>query len=412
MRSAAAFALLLALGSAGCEPKASESPAHLTVDTVGTTVVVTNPAAPSGPADTLHARPVATIGAEEGAAEMMFGSISSIAVDEVGRIYVADAMAGDVRVYTPEGRFVERIGREGDGPGEFRRPTGLAFGPSINLYVRDDTRVQRFGRPSDAAPARYIDSYPGVAYGHALMSSRLDRAGRLYFPHRSGRVPDQRHVYVVFDSAGSTVDTLRLPASVRVPPETAVYRTGPSGGRMVEGLSRAPFAPVASWDVTPDGNLLLAGGAAYELVEVDASGDTVRVIRKPGEPRTVPAAELRDSTRALGERVAAAPAPLEQLEGVAEEIRSGRLPDVLPQIRSVHVGTDGRIWVQRWPRSGDAGSVYDVFSREGVHENTVSIPVRFAALPVPVFSDRRVHGVVLDADTDVQKVAVFDLDAP
>ena len=314
--------VLGALGvvAAGCE-RGGEPAAEVAVDTVGSTVIVTNPAEdqprPSGAdgdslrahntADTIRARQIASIGVEDGASELMFGTISSIAVDGAGRLYVSDAMAEDVRVYSPEGRFIEMIGRGGAGPGEFRRPTGLAFDGKGDLYVRDETRIQRFRREAGGSALRYAGSYPGPAYAYSLASSRIDGDGRLYYPRRAGRIPEQKHFYLVLDTAGAVVDTLALPASVRMPPESAIYRTGRSGGRMIQGLSRAPFAPVPSWDVTPDGHLLVTHGAEYEIVEINSSGDTVRVIRRLSTPRPVPSRELRDSTRAVSRRVAELP---------------------------------------------------------------------------------------------------------
>ncbi len=416
--------MLVGTIAAGCE-RGGEQPADIAIDTVGSTIIVTNPEEPRGrlasaggdslrhlTLDTTRAREVASIGVEDGASEQMFGTISSIAVDPAGRLYVSDAMAEDVRVYSPGGEFIERIGRGGDGPGEFRRPTGLAFDSRGRLYVRDETKVQRFRPEAGTSSLRYAGSSAGPAYGYSLASSRIDTNGRLYYPRRAGRIPDQKYFYLVLDSAGAVVDTLAVPASVKMPTETAIYRTGRSGGRMVQGLSRAPFAPVASWDVTPDGNLLLTEGAAYEIVEINPSGDTVRVIRRSSTPRPVPARELRDSTRAVSERVADAPAPVEQLEGVAEEIRTGRLPTTLPAIRSVHVGTDGRIWVQRWPPEGGQTSIYDVFSREGVYRTTVVLPARLAELPHPVFSERRVYGITVDPETEVQRIRIFEFSSP
>lgn len=243
------------------------------------------------------------------------------------------------------------------------------------------------------------------------MSTRLDSAGRLYYPLRSGRIPEQRYFHLVIDPSGAVVDTLALPAWVRVPSETSIYRTGASGGRMIPGLARAPFAPHPSWEVTPAGHLIVAEGSSYELVELDASGDTVRVIRRLAAPRPVSSREHDDSLRSVRQRVADAPAPIERLEGVADEIRRDQLPRTLPEILTVHLGTDGRIWVQRWPPEGGKESVYDLFSSRGTFQRTVSVPERFAELPRPVFTDRFIYGVVVDPATDVQRVVAYEFDA-
>lgn len=69
------------------------------------------------------------IGAVEGPDEVVFGRISGVLVDPEGRIHVADPQAREVRVFSPDGGFLRRVGRDGEGPGEFRHLSGLALAP-------------------------------------------------------------------------------------------------------------------------------------------------------------------------------------------------------------------------------------------------------------------------------------------
>ncbi|HVH12157.1 MAG TPA: hypothetical protein VM759_03845, partial [Longimicrobium sp.] len=126
----------------------------------------------------------------------------------------------------------------------------------------------------------------------------------------------------------------------------------------------------------------------------------------------VPSTEYADSLRAVRQRVAAAPAPVDRLEGVAEEIRRGELPRTLPQVVSIQGGSDGRIWVQRWPVEGEGGSMYDALTREGVYQYSVLVPMALASMPAPVFTRARVYGVVVDPETEVQRVVAYELPNP
>lgn len=420
-RFSAAVCLSITWLTGACDRPAPKGVGRTTVDTVGTTIVVQNPDAPppqpdsiATPAtsDTVLARQIARIGAVDGTPEETFGLISSIATDRSGHLYVSDAIAEDVRVFSPRGEYGSRIGRRGEGPGEFRRPYGLAIGPAGELYVADETRVQRFTAARGAGTHQYESSFPGPVYGFGLTTSRVDASGRYHVQRLSGRIPEQRYFYIGYDRSGAPVDTLPLPRSLQMPVETAILRTGRSGGRMIPGLSLAPFTPVASWALTLEGTLLVSSGTTYEIAEIDGSGDTLRVIRKKTEPRTVPRGEYQDSVRAVRARVAAAQAPLDRLEGVAEEIRSGRLRRTLPEVLSVHVATDGRIWVQRWMPEGKEGSAYDVFTREGTYLSTVLVPARFSRAPSPVFTSNRIYSVVVDEETEVQQVAAFEVSIP
>ncbi|HWO88855.1 MAG TPA: 6-bladed beta-propeller [Gemmatimonadales bacterium] len=66
-----------------------------------------------------------------------FGVVASIATDASGRIAILDFTAGRVTVFDLSGRRLGSLGRDGDGPGEFRLPTRIAFDRERNLYVFD-----------------------------------------------------------------------------------------------------------------------------------------------------------------------------------------------------------------------------------------------------------------------------------
>ena len=61
----------------------------------------------------------------------------NVAVDQEGKVYVADPGAFCVQVYDAEGKFLRTLGRQGAGPGQFARPRGLALDREGRLYVVD-----------------------------------------------------------------------------------------------------------------------------------------------------------------------------------------------------------------------------------------------------------------------------------
>ena len=67
--------------------------------------------------------------------EELFGVIVDLATDVKGRVYLLDMQLAEVKVFAPDGGYLRTIGREGDGPGEFRSPTGLLIMPNGNLCV-------------------------------------------------------------------------------------------------------------------------------------------------------------------------------------------------------------------------------------------------------------------------------------
>lgn len=94
------------------------------------------------------------IGVLQGDDTRVFGKIADVDVDSQGNIVVLDRQNYAVSWFASDGRFLGVVGRDGDGPEEFRGPEGVAVGPSDHVYVLDAPlrRVQVFAL-SDHGPA-------------------------------------------------------------------------------------------------------------------------------------------------------------------------------------------------------------------------------------------------------------------
>ena len=93
--------------------------------------------------------PLGKIGGEAGSAPGQFGYISDAVQDEDGYYYVAEFdPTNRISKLDAGGRFVKCWGGPGYEPGQFSRPRALALGPDGNLYVADacNHRIQVFTR--------------------------------------------------------------------------------------------------------------------------------------------------------------------------------------------------------------------------------------------------------------------------
>jgi len=77
------------------------------------------------------------IGIELGDSNYVFGQIAGINITPAGQIAVLDMQKNSISLFTPEGEFIERIGQQGSGPGEFLLPRGMDFFPDGGLVVSD-----------------------------------------------------------------------------------------------------------------------------------------------------------------------------------------------------------------------------------------------------------------------------------
>lgn len=62
--------------------------------------------------------------------EHFFGVISAALADSAGNIYLLDRQLSEVAVYSSDGRFLRTLSREGEGPGEVRRPVDMLWMPT------------------------------------------------------------------------------------------------------------------------------------------------------------------------------------------------------------------------------------------------------------------------------------------
>ena len=89
-----------------------------------------------------------------------------LAVDGLGNIYVLGSFHRAVFKYGTDGKYINRFGSDGDGPGQFRLgASGIAVDSQGRIYVAESRRIQVF-----APDGRFIDQFEvdGVASGLAI----------------------------------------------------------------------------------------------------------------------------------------------------------------------------------------------------------------------------------------------------
>lgn len=122
MKSLIVSALILGLMACGdSEPSVTESESD--VDSVDTRAAV------------LHV--TAEIGVELGDSNLVFGVIQDVDFTEDGNLAVLDTQKKRVSLFSPSGGFLGNFGGEGEAPGEFLNPRGLACLNDGRIAVTD-----------------------------------------------------------------------------------------------------------------------------------------------------------------------------------------------------------------------------------------------------------------------------------
>lgn len=368
----------------------------MTVDTIGGIVHVTNAGrAPIG-RWIEEARIQGEVMPDEADDPYTFGRIRSLSASDDGRIFVADIRDSEVRVFGPDGTFLQRIGRDGEGPGEF---SYLA-----SLYVMGDTLVtmdpgmNRLGLfDLSGAWLGHWEGTGGIS-GDAVTVRIVPtgpRTASVFWWDREATTNSTRLGFMSFDPSGLKVFTPRRPRNEDL--QIAVVCDGDAG--TIHSF-RIPFAPSEIFTPGPDGRMAFAVTDRYEIAYLNSPSDTARIVRRANALAPVTDSLWNERTREFQEY-------LDRPGPARCEPSSMPRADVRPPIESIHFGSDGRMWVER---ATVEGAGWDVFGVDGRWEWALPSVERDPSVP-PAFVGDRMYVVTADA-FGVQGVRVYRSTGP
>jgi hypothetical protein len=329
------------------------------------------------PVFTVTAEPTLSFGLESGAEELMFSGIRSAVRLDDGRIAVANGSPMEIRIFSPQGEFIKRLGGRGQGPGEFTSLSTLLPGRGDTLnalnmpyfqllrFTVENGYVDMIAANSDSirrhlgelSPAEGTREY--FANGSVLTTGRVNTGGptdgsqyptgKLFRPvttlvwvdrnyERSRTVGEFGQIQQMFIDVG---DGMREP----VVPPSARYQRRASGARGTRSCH--------------------AGNDEPEVRCIDDNG-SILIVRWNQETLPTPQSDIEAWRENLRTR-AAAPGSRTTPQAIERVISGVIIPPTRPLITSMLVDADGRIYV-RGPdiESGTEGWLrYRVFSRDG-----------------------------------------------
>jgi hypothetical protein len=312
------------------------------------------------------------IGELEGAEEYTFGTVFGVAAGRDGSIFVAEIQPADLRMYDARGKFVKRIGRVGEGPGEYQQIDALAVMAAGNLAVHDG----RLGRISIFdAQGNFLRSFQLHTGFFTNDMFRVDNAGNFYVKatERVTNAPpislDRQLLWIKANPAGAVLDTFPIPMGKT--PDVQLYG-GPHSSRVQPVLST----------LAPSGGLVSGSPLGY-VIDVQRPGQSTLRIRREYKPMPLLGAEKAE-WEAMAAFLSKQPTGRSYSTGpdgkpVPRDAPSVKytIPVVKPAFRELRMAEDGRIWVQ----------VYTAASKQAPPPPP-KLPA--GALPPPGFADRPV----------------------
>jgi hypothetical protein len=300
---------------------------------------------------------------EDGAPEEL-GQPRSLAVDEAGRIYVVDSKPAVIKVFGPDGRLIRTVGREGEGPGEFRVGFIAVRGGHMVLQDPELARTSVW----DTAGTFLRSWKSSCCYWTSI---QIDRRNLIYVPSVSSAPkegePQRGRPYVRWTLEGVAVD------SVWVPPEIEAKYWNVSlkrGGKEVSSMiTSIPFQPALTYALHPDGGMVYGWNGTYSIVRSTTGKDSVRVFGRSWTP------DPASSERRNGELESAIAGSKESFgeENLRAAFKLADIPSSLPAFLNLWADEAGRIWARRYAVSDTSRTAYDVFDSTGAYLGPITL---------------------------------------
>lgn len=359
--------LAVAVLLAGCSLAAKDTAlATASIDTLpGGVIQVTN----SGPtkwADTSGWRLVLEreIVPEEGSPGEI-GNPRTVVAGEDGTIYLLQKAPTMIKVYGADGQWLRNIGREGDGPGEFR--DGMFGITRDTLFVQDpnNSRFTTFTTAGDFITSKPSQCCWWTSRFPVFGDGTVGIIGQLVDTTKKGDAGGG--AYYVTRMDGTVVDTIKFRNTAPDPNDNWVItlKQGNSTSMMSMGI---PLRPSGESAWLPDRHKVSGNTGDYTLTVTTAKDDTVRRFSAPAPTITITEAQ-RDSI--FEAEVAGVGKQWEK--SVREIAKPSQLPTTWPKWSGIAVDRASRIWVAR-PGAKGAASVLDVFSADGILLGSVPAP--------------------------------------
>jgi len=354
-----------------------------------------------------------SIGVLDGDPQYQFGRILALATGQDGRIYVLDGHGPVVRMYGPDGTWIKDVGREGEGPGEYKQPdSGLAMRPDGKLLLRDpgNGRISIY-----LADGSYEGSWPLAGSMNTSNPMIVTRAGAALTPiikNLGASVTEWQRGFARYKTDGA-VDTMDVPD---LGYEEAIV-SGESEGN--SSTSNVPFTPGQQVTYSPLGYFITGITEDYSFMLLRES-EPVMEIGKDYKSVPVLADEAAIRRRQITQNMR------DNFPGWSWN--GPPIPDVKPPYRLLLTSEEGRIWVQvhaeseRYLSADDQRAeesrlerpvnpyrepiVFEVFEPTGEYLGRVETPEGFSLFPRPVIRDMTMWGVIRD-ELDVARVHRF-----
>lgn len=297
--------------------------------------VINNPINPIYKKEVFSLEEDLSIKQPEGIDQYIFSEISSIAVDDIGGIFILDRKEANVKIFDKEGTFIRTIGKRGQGPGEMTNPYQIFITAQGEIMVDDSPRYSLLFFSKEGEFTRSI-STKETALLEPIIDSKLSFIGLRW----------ERNIKDPFLEVNKFDSNLNFQIKI-----------GTCDAPNYSSFN--PFWIKLQFAITKNDQIIFGCPRDYTIQIFSPDGILLRKIKKEYEQTKIEPDEIEEETRKA----------------------DPRLKMIFPTYHSAYghltVDEEGRIIVQTWERkSKEKGYFYDVFDPDGKYISKIHLKVK------------------------------------
>jgi hypothetical protein len=311
---------------------------------------VLNPEGPSGPPVRSQPDELWRLGGDD-EEDVIFGVIGDVAVDRDGNVYLLDVQLNEILVFDADGEYLRSIGREGEGPGEFRRPAGMFLTAAgdvavVQMMPGKIVLLTADGEPAGTHPVKSLDDGVQFFTRAARSADQIAVSSRRFKRRDNG--------------ADITESLLRIDANGD---QTATYMEVNTTREFTSTeMDEKSISGTLVWSVAAGGRVYASDNFdAYSITVWDPDGAVNRVIERQynHRVRTDDEKERRVPVMGMGRRRGGRGRPRVEIKA----------SDTDRDIVAMYPRNAGVLWVLSSSGAYDTGdgtmAVFDVFDADG-----------------------------------------------
>jgi len=360
-----------------------------TIEEEDGTKIIKNPNEPLYGEITFDLEEDLTIGNEEDE-NYMFHKGIWLEVDSGGNIFVLDRGNCRIQKYDEEGKYLQTIGRKGQGPGEFESPDVFCLDSKDNLYVQDGRHIDIFNKEG-----KFKRSYVSFDFFYPFFGITGERNILAKINSTKNLIKGTEEIILV-SSEGEKIKTIAsFPYEKPSPLQKGKFKL----------YIGDPYGAGLLFCFINEGMAVYGYSSEYRLFVINSSGEISRIIEKdqPGELFT-----RKDKNKIIDKWV-----EIENRRKSGPKYSRGKIKEVIrfPKYKSFYSlllkDDKNRIYIREYRPilfDNEESASFDLFNGEGYYLYKAIIPLH------PRFiKNGYLYRVERDEETDYRRIKRYKI---